>query len=231
MRNLRADCDIDLQLAEAYRNECQRLLAQNAELEGERQQLKTRLGSQVHANLEMTREREQLEHELDDLKAEFISSSMDERKLLDDSGVRGKWTGLVNAVYQIVAERYRAPSRDPREAAPEQDVFGDLVPDPERWLRDPELREWLFQAIIWQWLSEVVFGEYGFSANSYNLSGDHRAVYSNYLQALRGRFHHVPLDSPSQLRVCVYVWPSSADTREQTSAQSPAVSPGFSIRN
>ncbi|KAK4442180.1 hypothetical protein QBC34DRAFT_456103 [Podospora aff. communis PSN243] len=182
--NLRSDCDPNIQLAEAYRDKYWRLAAQNAVLAGEKQQLETQLDGQEYTNSRIAAEREQLERQLDDLRTELIISATDERKLLDDSGVRDRWTSLIDDVDQVVAERYQSPPK-PEELALGRDLFLHLVADPEKWLQDRELRGWLFQAFIWQKLAEMVFGEHGFSANSYNLSGENRTVYSSYLRALR----------------------------------------------
>lgn len=139
------------------------------------------LRSEVHT---LKTENKALAGESNGLRTELFVATADERTLLDDVSVVNRWTQLGNIIAQIVDERYRQPlGSDLQE---DHTPFTSFVGDVPSWLGDEDRREWLFQAYVWRELTDRVFGDDGFSANSYNLAGKHQTAYLNYLQALRG---------------------------------------------
>ena len=183
------------------------LEGENVALAGRRQELEARIAALETETTELRREntvlakkREDLEGraaalesknvqlagQQDRLATELVITNLDERDMLDDGAVKNRWVGLENTVFNIAVQRYGvAPEPHVREPL---EVFEGIVAEPHKWLTDGSRREWLIQAFIWNELVETVLGEYGFSARSYNLSGENRRVYSDYLKALRGWF-------------------------------------------
>jgi len=191
-------CDLQQKRLIDKRREIRQLRCQLNDLEGKRDELKSKNGelSELMQNLrsktaglegeivELESKAMKLEERKDELEAEFLISSVDERTLLDDGAVRDRWAGLENTILNIAIERFGQPP-DAGNQEPEE-IFAGFVAEPRAWLQSGR-REWLFQAFIWNALVERVFSEYGFSAHGYNLSGENRRVYSEYLRALRGQ--------------------------------------------
>jgi len=175
------------------------LETQTTELRRENTVLATRRKELEGRTAALEDEKMQLVGQKDELNTELVISNLDERGMLDDGVVKVRWAGLENVIFNIAVQRFGVP---PGPGTPPEpvEVFEGLVAEPGEWLRDAARREWLIQAFLWKELVETVLGEYGFSARSYNLSGDNRRVYSDYLKALRGRSPSLPFSSSDMLR-------------------------------
>jgi len=102
------------------------------------------------------------EENIDQLTDQLMESKMVTNHIIDDRELVDIWNGLIYKVAQWVSVRVKSPQLMTGEYLDHyKSMFKKLCDDPMKWIKKPEHRPLLFQALIWNQLLRHVFSQDG----------------------------------------------------------------------